>query len=104
MSMTMMTAIQATLFASILALFVFGNVHASNTGYGYGNHVRQNSIFDVLSRDSRFDTLEKALERTGLDAVLDDKDLVYTLLAPTDGVSTNCDQQTHPWLVLVDSI
>ena len=80
-------SLQATLFASILALIAIGNVQAGNTGYGYGTHIRRNTIFDVLSPDTRFDHLEKALELTGLDAVLGDGDLVYTLLAPTDRVS-----------------
>ena len=75
--------------SGILACFAFGNTHAGNTDYdyGYGQPVQRKTIFDVISGSRRFDILESALKRTGLDDVLDGQDF-YTLLAPTDGVSS----------------
>lgn len=42
-----------------------------------------NTLFDIVERSDDFDTLELALEATGLDAVLDGDDQ-YTVFAPTD--------------------
>jgi len=47
---------------------------------GYG------TIFDIVKGSGRFDELEKALRRTGLDLVLDGQD-EFTVFAPTDNVS-----------------
>lgn len=41
------------------------------------------TIYDIVKSDSRFDTLQFALEATGLDDVLDGND-DFTVFAPTD--------------------
>ena len=42
------------------------------------------SIYEIAADDDRFDSLELALNTTGLDAALDDDSATYTVFAPTD--------------------
>ncbi|HEY7772294.1 MAG TPA: fasciclin domain-containing protein [Marinagarivorans sp.] len=42
------------------------------------------SIYEIAAGDDRFDSLELALDTTGLDAALDDDSATYTVFAPTD--------------------
>lgn len=42
------------------------------------------TIFDIVEESSDFDTLESALEATGLDDVLDSRRGQYTVFGPTD--------------------
>lgn len=46
------------------------------------------SIVDVIGEDTRFTILASALDRTGLDDVLSDRDNDFTLFAPTDAAFT----------------
>lgn len=43
-----------------------------------------NTIFDIVEGNGDFESLELALEETGLDAVLDSDDDQYTVFGPTD--------------------
>ncbi len=47
------------------------------------------TAFDVAAADSRFSTLTAALERTGLDALLDIPTRTFTVFAPTDEAFAN---------------
>ena len=44
----------------------------------------EKTIFEIAAASDDFDTLEFALEATGLEAVLDSNDGQYTVFAPTD--------------------
>ncbi|PRP65947.1 fasciclin domain-containing protein [Nonlabens agnitus] len=48
------------------------------------NLVIQDSAFDITVNNPNFSTLKTALERTGLDAALDDPTATFTVFAPTN--------------------
>ena len=94
------------LVSGIVALLALVKVQAGGS-YGYGQGGGQPSsvsIYDVVRGSSRFDILETALKRTGLDSALDDPSAELTVFAPTDGVSGVCKAYPEqvgafsPWL------
>jgi len=56
---------------------------SENTGSDIGGN-GTGDMFSVIQSDDRFDTLQAALQATGLDAVLANTDETYTLFAPND--------------------
>lgn len=51
---------------------------------GGRSNTPQPTITDIASDDDRFDSLQLALETTGLDEALDDRNATFTVFAPTD--------------------
>ncbi|MEM8527559.1 MAG: fasciclin domain-containing protein [Bacteroidota bacterium] len=84
--MNLLKKFPAFLFASILA---FGFVACESDDVDdMVTADKDKTLTEYISGDSDFSTLSSALERTGLDAVLNDEDADFTLFAPNNAAFT----------------